>query len=428
MNCDESDQQETNNDLIIDEGFPALNTFKIRPGAKDSTTETDPIPRCPFASFSSAIQIDETQMENIFHDCLQCFNARAKEDNDAYSSGSTFFLPAVMKPRCALEDLAMQIFKAHTEGLIPGTHYDLERSGAEWWTLVLDLSSAEKDTASSDNDDDEDDDEVGMHFDADYGLEEQLPNYMLHPRIATVTYFSDLGVPTLVLDKKSPPPSDVEKETLNGSINKGWLSFPETGKQIAFDGRLLHGAPGEFFPGKKDNRKLESDNKRRKLDNGLGKAIVEKINKRITFMVNVWINHCPIDAELCDEHLCTKMKTVWEPGCDGTSSKTEGRLKGDADYTPSLQVKLSSLEKGDELQEMVLELAQRDSKNAGENHSVVCNRELDMKFSCSMKRCHKISENTYNCNGKSAVMKFEDEVLNLKVGTEVVESEDEESD
>lgn len=367
-------------------------------------------------------------MENIIHDCLQCFNARAKEDNDAYSSGATFFLPAVMKPRCALEDLAMQIFKAHTKELVPGTHFDLERSGAEWWTLVLDSSSAEKDTTSSDNDDDdEDDDEVGMHFDADYGLEDQLPNYMLHPRVATVTYFTDLGVPTLVLDKKSPPPSDVEKVTLNGDIKKGWLSCPETGKQIAFDGRLLHGAPGEFFPGKKDDNIIENHSKRRKLDNGLSKASVEKTNKRITFMVNVWVNHCPIDAEMCDESLCAKMKTVWEPGYDDISSKTEGRPKGDADYSPPLRVMLSNLGKGDELKEMTLELALSDSEKAGENHSVVCNRELDMKFSCSMKRCHKISEDTYESDGKSAVVKFQDTVLNLKVGKEVVDSEDEES-
>ena len=77
------------------------------------------------------------------------------------------------------------------------------------------------------------------------GLEEQLPNYMLHPRVAAVTYLSDNGVPTLICDKRSPPPSDVEKKTLNGSINKAWLTHPSFGKHVAFDGRYLHGAPGE---------------------------------------------------------------------------------------------------------------------------------------------------------------------------------------
>ena len=48
-----------------------------------------------------------------------------------------------------------------------GLLYDPERSGAEWWTLVLDTSSAE--AAPLKSDDSDEDDEVGMHFDADYG-------------------------------------------------------------------------------------------------------------------------------------------------------------------------------------------------------------------------------------------------------------------
>lgn len=74
-----------------------------------------------------------------------------------------------------------------------------------------------------------------------YRLEEQIPNYHVHPRVATVTYLSDTGVPTLILSKCSPPPTDPEKKSLGGSINKAWLSHPSSGKHIAFDGRYLHG-------------------------------------------------------------------------------------------------------------------------------------------------------------------------------------------
>ena len=120
--------------------------------------------------------------------------------------------------------MALQIFQAHTESLMAGVHYDTKKSGAEWWTLIIDSNDTNDatDTADSvdpkvrernvadDEEDDEndDDDEIGMHFDADYGLEEQLPNNMLHPRIATVSYLSDIGIPTLVLNKRSPPPTD----------------------------------------------------------------------------------------------------------------------------------------------------------------------------------------------------------------------------
>ena len=110
---------------------------------------------------------------------------------------------------------------------------------------------------------------------------------MLHPRVATITYLSDIGVPTLILNKRSPPPSDHEKESLNGSIKEAWLSHPYFGKHVAFDGRFLHGAPGKMFQSvnKSALSAPEPKSKRLKLDehgtnNKLG-------DKRITFMVNV---------------------------------------------------------------------------------------------------------------------------------------------
>ena len=99
-----------------------------------------------------------------------------------------------MKPRCALEALAQTIFRAHVDtlsgceeeaadGAKEGEEekkllYDPERSGAEWWTLVLDTPSGgarkKEDSKKSADDNgsecEEEDDEVGMHFDADYGM------------------------------------------------------------------------------------------------------------------------------------------------------------------------------------------------------------------------------------------------------------------
>ena len=49
--------------------------------------------------------------------------------------------------------------------------FDPRRSGAEWWTQVVDV-----------------DDEIGMHWDKDYALEAADVN--VHPHIGTVTYFS----------------------------------------------------------------------------------------------------------------------------------------------------------------------------------------------------------------------------------------------
>ena len=173
----------SSSDLIIDEGFTVLNNFK--PGdavADDGDAKSDPIPRFPFASYANALSISsDSHRMSFLNDCSMVFTARTKDDSVGYSTGSTFFLPCLMKPRCALEALAERIFRAHVDSL--GEYkdaedgkmkllYDAERSGAEWWTLVLDTPTGEappKDDEDDDDDDDEEDDEVGIHFDADYG-------------------------------------------------------------------------------------------------------------------------------------------------------------------------------------------------------------------------------------------------------------------
>jgi len=434
----ETEVRTNSNDLIIDNGFPVLNTFcRPKPGDKPATEipQEDPVPRYPFASFPSALSIDNGQMEHVINDCNLAFSARTKEDSDAYSSGATYFIPAIMKPRCALEELAMNIFKTHTKGLEPGKDFDLERSGAEWWTLALDtVNENKKNNGDDDADSEEEDDEVGMHFDADYGLEAQLPNFMLHPRIATVTYLSNVGVPTLILNKRSPAPVDVEKKSLNGSIEKGWLSCPMVGKHICFDGRFLHGAPGTFFPAsnspdvKSRNGDLEEQSsKRRKLEGG------EKLDtgsscdngtKRITFMVNVWLNHCPVDAEPIEDDLCSKMNTRWE------SSNQDGHaganLKSDADYKPALNWLLNDVSKSshDVIKE---EIKVCDEPLwAGTEECVICNREVDVKYCASMKVLHKTAHKAHDAEGKSIEISFEENVISLEVGAEVQESDSEE--
>lgn len=426
------------NDLIIDEGFPALNTFRRDTITKEQLNkegnqiDDGVIPQFPFASFPSAVNINPEQRVNIIHDCELTFTARTKEDSDAYSSGATYFIPASMKPRCALEELALKIFQTHTKHLEVGKHYDLERSGAEWWTLVLDTSSSKDENGGEENEDDdeeEEDDEVGMHFDADYGLEEQLPNYMLHPRIATVTYLSNIGVPTFVMNKKSPPPNDVEKKSLNGSIDKGWISYPILGKHISFDGRLLHGAIGTFNSNKVskkiDEETEEPSSKRRKIgDGGETKPTTQNGTKRITFMVNVWLNHCPIDAEIIEDDLCAKMKTYWE-------KKDEGKdLKSDAEYKEPLQWTIGDTSERTKLETRDLSVEKiASTKSITEIiDSVICNREVTINFRPSESTLNEIADKVQTCNGKSLLVKFAENDLELKVGKVVEDDDDDDED
>ena len=98
-------------------------------------------------------------------------------------------------------------------------------------------------------------------------------------------------MPTLILDKKSPPPSDPEKKSLNGSVSKAWLSHPAFGKHIAFDGRFLHGAPGEYFPSVARKSVITSEPMAKRLKAEEGGNMSSLSGKRVTFLVNIWLNH-----------------------------------------------------------------------------------------------------------------------------------------
>ena len=86
----------------------------------------------------------------LIADCEAVFTARATGAGEGLSSGATFWVAANAKPKTALERLALQIFAHHAAG----AEYDPSRSGAEWWTVVID-----------------DTDDVGLHWDRDYDLQ-----------------------------------------------------------------------------------------------------------------------------------------------------------------------------------------------------------------------------------------------------------------
>ena len=308
--------------------------------------------------------------------------------------------------------------------------YDPERSGAEWWTLVLDASSTNKggvtpQKESNDEDAEEEDDEVGMHFDADYGLESQMPNFMIHPRVATITYLSEIGVPTLILDKQSPAPSDAEKQSLAGEISRAWLSHPRFGKHVAFDGRFLHGAPGEFFPGVGPEHNFtdasEPKAKKAKVEHSNNNA---SSGKRVTFLVNIWLNHCPIDADILDDDIVSKLTTTWE-------DSSQGKLKTDESYCPPFEWNIKDVTSGDKLgDDLKLTKATPESDGpAGiEEDLIICNRHVDMKFGATMDDFHAASKLAHRKISGSAVLLMTEGVLSLQVGKEATSDDEEEDD
>jgi len=366
MKSDESPA--SSNDFVIRDGFPALYKSDGSPLVEGD----EPIPQQPFLRDHA---LEFANLGTLQEDCTRLFAARTRENDQAYSAGVTYFLPASMKPRCALEALVQCIFERHTEGI----DYKKEQSGAEWWTLVLDSEDKEDekqdkaDAAEDDDDEEEEADEVGMHFDADYGLEDQAPNLLLHPRLASVTYLSDWGAPTLVLDRRSHPPSDTTLSTLAGPIAQGWLSHPSVGKHIIFDGRLLHGAPAAFFP-----PRIETNtNKKPRLE-----------RKRYSLLVNIWLNHCPLDAEPLEEDIIETL-----------------HKKADFAWSPTAPPEMASVT-----------LSSSDDP-AGSEETVLCGRQVTFMYNASEQALKDCSTNS------TMHIAFAKEALVLQVG-DVVEDDD----
>ena len=144
----------------------------------------------------------------ILADCRRVFTARSvkkkagkdgKKTGRQYSSGETFWISAEATPRCALEHLAQQIFHLHVtdaarkwedacgDDANAPPPFDPHRSGAEWWTQVVDEEL-----------------DIPFHWDRDYELQKE-EGVCLHPHVASVTYLTGLGgAPTLVLPVASP--------------------------------------------------------------------------------------------------------------------------------------------------------------------------------------------------------------------------------
>ena len=197
-------------------------------------------------------------------DCERCFTCREVEDGDNYSVGSTFFLHSNETPRCAMEALALQIFNLHSKG----KKFDPLSSGAEWWTQYIDHR-----------------DDIGFHWDRDYGLEEDEELHV-HPHLGTVTYLSSIrGAPTVIFGKKGTFEFGSDA---SGPLSECVLSYPIFGKHICFNGELLHGAPSDLvYPS------------------------VDKSNEgvRVTFLVNIWLDHVPIQSQRLDESISKSLET-----------------------------------------------------------------------------------------------------------------------
>jgi len=170
---------------------------------------------------------------------------------------SSFWIGSQDEPRCGLEALAQDIFKMHTRDV-----EQVENGGAEWW---VQMRSPERAT-------------IPFHFDKDETLAAITGDVYVSPVLSTVTYLTSGGAPTCILGYRYSHSMGKVIDADRSSI----MSFPSPGKHVVFDGRLLHGAPEEFT---RD----------------------DSLCPRLTFLVNVWINHRPYEIDSLPFDICGLM-------------------------------------------------------------------------------------------------------------------------
>ena len=195
----------------------------------------------------------------VHADCL-LLDSRSKTLDD------THWLPADAEPRFGLERLAKAVFEKHTAG----ASYPAAKSGAEWWVQVrrhgADASTSAAAALASTS--------IGFHWDMDLDVM-RAHGVGLHPHLSTVTYLSDGGGPTAVIEQRRPEEGGVRLKDRRGML----LSCPAVGKHFVFDGRFLHGVPS--LPA------TESDAA------GGATAASEEGGLRVTFLVNIWLGYTP---------------------------------------------------------------------------------------------------------------------------------------
>lgn len=267
------------------------------------------------AQMTNLIELSESEsLDEILLDC---------EISDNLIMPRTYWMPADgTKARCTLEQFALDIFHRHVPE--SGFDYDRESSGAEWWCQLRPspvmgrhnaVRSSEQDCDGGDGDTVEDPFTNGISFHVDKDEELRIltgGSMYIHPHISTITYLTDLGSPTLIMDCQVHP---LTGEWIVPDVSvEGFVSWPSVGKHTSFDGRYLHAAPPDLM-GERDAFRKQLEWASKNCDGNSKKE--SRRHRRVTFLVNVWLNYKPYNVNIFPESMITKMS-----GCDESHRKS----------------------------------------------------------------------------------------------------------
>ena len=155
---------------------------------------------------------------------------------------------------------------------------------------------------------------ISFHWDKDEDLRILAGGSLhVHPHLSTVTYLTDLGAPTMVLNCRVNnvtgewivPGSDSDEHV------EGFVSWPKQGKHLSFDGRFLHAAPPDLMEDNMfeeqckilitdgDSSDVNMLNRQQKL--------LERRHRRVTFLVNIWLNYRPFNVNPFPDTMIDKL-------------------------------------------------------------------------------------------------------------------------
>lgn len=301
--------------------------------------------KLPQCSSSSSCETDDDEKQKLWDDLL--FDC---EITDCALLPRTFWMPCTgVEPRCTLERCAMEVFNHHVK---PGYVYDPSTSGAEWWVqirpsppggrykmLVQDAKKEEKtgneklkndeiignvhsqekrknDNVTSPNTENEEITDTGIcfHWDKDEDLRLLMGGDMyIHPHISTVTYLTHIGAPTMALNYRVNSFTGEYIAPNEDEYVEGYISWPKKGKHLSFDGRFLHAAPSNFMKKGLFEKQIElplnciSQINKDKSTTEKNKKILKRRHRRVTFLVNIWLNYKPFNVDVFPESMIDKL-------------------------------------------------------------------------------------------------------------------------
>ena len=194
------------------------------------------------------------------------------------------------RTRCTFERLALAVMRHHTPAdgcLGPGRQV----RGVEWWVQARCSSGSHEPS-------------MAFHFDSDEELK-GAEGVHKTPWLATVTYLGSRGAPTVVLPIVGDSEGHAELLPETSAASGTFISYPVSGKHIAFDGGLLHGVLSQMSS---------------------SHATAEDPFVRCTLLVNIWCNHRPLSARRLPADIAMQLSDSPDAVCFAAASPLPATL------------------------------------------------------------------------------------------------------